>query len=203
MSATTSVAVSRREIKLTEKDIERFRSKVDRNGPVVREELGPCWVWTAGRFSVTNYGQFHIEGYPVLAHRAAFFIANQRTAEPQCLHHCDNKQCVNPSHLREGTHLDNMSDKVHRGRQAKGDSHGSKTKPGSLPRGADHFLSKHPERIRRGEAVGRGKLTAEKVLEIRARFAAGGITKETLSKEFGVSDTHIGFVISRKLWQHI
>jgi hypothetical protein len=37
---------------LTQQDIERFWSKVDRNGPVPehRPELGPCWVWTAGTF---------------------------------------------------------------------------------------------------------------------------------------------------------
>lgn len=28
---------------------QRFWAKVDKNGPVVRPELGPCWIWTGNR----------------------------------------------------------------------------------------------------------------------------------------------------------
>jgi hypothetical protein len=38
------------------------------------------------------------------------------------LHKCDNRKCCNPSHLFLGTNLDNIADKLAKGRQARGES---------------------------------------------------------------------------------
>ena len=40
------------------------------------------------------------------------------------MHKCDNPLCINIEHLTHGTHKDNNDDKVKKGRQAKGASHG-------------------------------------------------------------------------------
>jgi hypothetical protein len=45
------------------------------------------------------------------------------------------------------------------------------------------------------------KLTVEKVREIRKRYAAGGISQEKLSKEYGVTLLSIGNIIRGKTWR--
>lgn len=40
------------------------------------------------------------------------------------LHRCDVRCCVNPNHLFLGTQLDNIKDRVRKGRNALGESHG-------------------------------------------------------------------------------
>src|SRR5204862_2084464 len=57
--------------------IERFEEKVDRNGLVIRPELGPCHIWTGkrrpGRF---DYGQFYYKGKVVQAHKFLYEYIN-------------------------------------------------------------------------------------------------------------------------------
>ncbi len=70
-----------------------------------------------------GYGIVSVSGKNKRAHRVAYETAfGQIPAGLVVRHTCDNPSCVNPDHLRTGTHLDNMRDKVDRGRQAKGDS---------------------------------------------------------------------------------
>lgn len=83
-----------------------------------------CWPWT-GCIS-SGYGRLDIgcvEG--VYAHRAAYISANPDCGLPlrddgskeRCvLHRCDNEPCCNPAHLFVGSHLQNMQDKVNKGR---------------------------------------------------------------------------------------
>ena len=77
-----------------------------------------CWEWTAAKFT-KGYGAFGIRGKSERAHRVAWMLANQKPIGKYfILHSCDNPKCVNPAHLRRGTHRDNEKDKVNRGRQA-------------------------------------------------------------------------------------
>lgn len=75
-----------------------------------------CWLWEGPYFS-DGYGQLTIERKPVRAHRFMWRrIYGEIPEGLQVLHKCDVRCCVNPAHLFIGTHLDNMRDKVRKGR---------------------------------------------------------------------------------------
>lgn len=81
---------------------ERFWAKVDKAGPVpeARPELGPCWVWTAGKrwngyanLGVTNSSS-------TVAHKFAYELLVGPVPDGLQLDHlCRVRHCVNPSHL--------------------------------------------------------------------------------------------------------
>ena len=86
---------------------------------VVKAESG-CWLWTGGNTG-NGYGGFHARGSTRRAHRISWEL--HRGPIPrgkQVLHTCDCRLCVNPAHLYIGTNLDNIRDKVERGRTTAG-----------------------------------------------------------------------------------
>lgn len=58
----------------------------------------------------------------------------------------------------------------------------------------------HRASLKRGESNPMSKLTALQVDEIRARYAAGGITQRALAREYGVTQTAVWFVLRRRNW---
>lgn len=103
---------------------QRFAEKVV-PGPVVREEFGPCLVWT-GSTNNYGYGQMRINGRIEMAHRVAFFLADGRWPTKFALHVCDNPPCVLRAHLFEGGYAENAVDRQAKGRQNR--------RPGDLRR---------------------------------------------------------------------
>lgn len=91
------------------KDRERFEAQY------IPEPNSGCWIWT-GSLSGNVYGQFYIDGVCAKAHRYSAELYGIALKGMNCLHSCDAPLCVNPDHLRAGTHQSNMDDKVRRSR---------------------------------------------------------------------------------------
>ena len=134
-----------------------------------------CWLWTAA-FHTRDYGWFRYKGKSTRANRVAWILPNYVIPDGmEICHSCDNTSCVNPKHLFLGTHEENMKDMMSKGRH----------------------------RAFRGEAVGISKLKEPQVIEMRRKYAAGGITQRELGIKFEVSLDTVHAIINRKTWKHI
>lgn len=92
---------------------DRFWSKVERGDG--------CWLWR-GAIDGNGYGGIKIAGKMYRCSRVAYELTNGPIpAGLIVLHSCDNRACVNPAHLRSGTHKDNTRDMIERKRNSKCD----------------------------------------------------------------------------------
>jgi hypothetical protein len=92
---------------------DRFWNKVDKPSP------HQCWQWKAARQS-SGYGAFaYRPKYIVTAHRVSWALTNNNGVLPDSklvvMHLCDNKLCVNPSHLTLATVAVNNLDAINKG----------------------------------------------------------------------------------------
>jgi hypothetical protein len=171
--------------------------------------LGLCWIWPGARNKTTGYGYLVVKRrgkrWHVDVHRLAYTLLNgPLPSKVFVCHHCDVELCCRPEHLFAGTHTDNMRDMQSKGRGAIGDRNGSRVHIERIPRGDAHYFRLHPESIPRGSArYWRTNLTEADVLEIRRRYAAGGISQARLGKEYGLTQSTIGEMIRRETWTHI
>ncbi len=188
-----------------------FWSMVDKSGGQYA-----CWPWT-GYIAPNGYGRLTAGKAVYAAHRRAWQLAVGGIPHGlSVLHHCDCRECCNPSHLFVGSQGDNMKDMVRKGRSAKGDRNGARLYPELRPRGNAHYSRTHPERLARGERSGsvtkpesrpRGvkhanhKLSEEQVIEIRKRRSSGVYLKD-LANDYGVCIATIHEAI-HKNWKHV
>lgn len=97
-------------------DFARFWGKVAI--PAFPRHENMCWNWTGS--TAKGYGQVKIDGKVLRAHRVAYEMFHGLLGdEDHVLHSCDNPLCVNPKHIRAGTHQENMDDKVLRRRTSR------------------------------------------------------------------------------------
>jgi HNH endonuclease len=83
---------------------ERFWSKVDKSA------ADGCWIWTAAR-KPNGYGELVVQQRRWYAHRYSYQLAFGDIPSGMLVcHRCNNKPCVNPSHLYVGTYSQNMLD---------------------------------------------------------------------------------------------
>jgi hypothetical protein len=101
--------------------VESFEARFWRK---VKKDDDGCWRWTG--HTDTGYGSFNLKGKSYAAHRLSLAMALGRELAPgmYACHGCRSKNCVNPAHLREGTHADNMADRQRDGTAARGAMHG-------------------------------------------------------------------------------
>lgn len=147
-----------------------------------------CWEWLGAR-TRAGYGAFGEGGHrgrTIAAHRFALETKLGRSLLPgMCAcHTCDNRGCVNPAHLFEGTKADNNRDMVSKGRHVKGGTH----RPGNYERGTAHHNA---------------RLTPALVREIRGKYASGGTSFSKLAAEYGLAIAHVYRIVRRKAWTDV
>lgn len=132
-----------------------------------------CWAWLAGIGS-SGYGNFHIAGKSVKAHRVMYElvfgpIPPGSGAHGTCVcHTCDNRKCVRPDHLFLGSQQDNVADRDRKGR-ARGGSKPGLAHPGCVY-GAD---------------------VRQRIFDLRAT----GATQQAIADATGVSQIHVSRIL--------
>jgi hypothetical protein len=130
-----------------------------------------CWQWPFGNDRQT-YGRVTLDGKHRLAHRIVCELAHGSPPTPthQAAHSCGNPGCINPHHLRWATAKGNADDRSDHGRTA------------------------------RGSRSAMSRLTEADVIAARAQYAAGGVSKAALARQFGVSAAAMKFIINGRNW---
>lgn len=150
----------------------------DRLWSKVDRSGGPdaCWPWL-GAHDRHGYGSLGIDGKTVKAYRLAWELAHGPIPPGMSVcHRCDNPPCCNPYRcLFLGTQAENMADCARKGRN----------------------------RWTFGEGNPFAKLTETRVVEMRQRYAAGGVSYRELGCEYGVCETTANKIVHGEKWRHV
>jgi hypothetical protein len=81
--------------------------------------LSDCWIWVKGFYRPNGYPRLWHKNKAYRGHRISKRVFHGPFDETRCiLHQCDVKRCMNPDHLIVGSQLDNVLDKLAKGRDA-------------------------------------------------------------------------------------
>ena len=175
---------------LTERDMERFWSYVDKSpgqGP-----KGECWGWTGAK-NDRGYGVLIVKNNDgkwanMRVPRLAFKIQHGEDPHPFLVRHeCDWPPCVRGDHILKGTVQDNSDDAVERGMLATGDRNGSRL---------------YPERLSRGSTHKRSKFVEADIVEIRRLFSSGEMNATQIAERCSVATSTICRIIKGSGWAH-
>lgn len=84
-----------------------------------------CWIITS-HTGKDKYRKVHRDGKYIMVHRYAYEQANGPIPKGKVIMHlCDNTRCINPAHLKAGTHKQNSVDMMKKGRAANGEKNGN------------------------------------------------------------------------------
>lgn len=139
------------------------------------KKKGACLFWKGGVDPKTGYGKFVWEGKTYYSHRFSYLLCvGEIPKDILVCHCCDNRPCVEPTHLWLGSHKENSNDMISKNRHNK--------KPNVI--GTAHPLS---------------KLDEEKIQIIRKDKRPCAI----IAIDFSVSPTLIWNIKKYKTWKHI
>lgn len=136
-----------------------------------------CWYWTGSIKPRNGYGHMRNGRKDYNAHRLSYQIhKGSIPAGMEVMHTCDVPHCVNPDHLKLGTHAENMADCKAKGRHTHG--------------------TKNPH----------AKLNEAQVRQIRAEFTRTSRKRsnsDELAAKYGVSRESITHIIARRTWSNL
>jgi len=144
---------------------------------VARADGDACWEWAAARFTA-GYGKVALPRSRKLegAHRIAWLLTyGPIPNDLWVLHRCDNPPCCRPDHLFLGTCKNNSDDMIAKGR--------------------------HPRVGVSVPSVNR-KLSADRILEIRARAVAGE-SHRAIALALNINRRTIDRIVSGALYRDV
>jgi hypothetical protein len=145
--------------------IRRFWQQVDKS-----PHPQGCWLWVGARMA-NGYGTVCWDNRHQSTHRLSYEWHHGPIPKGLIvMHSCDNRACVNPSHLSAGTRQENVDDMVRKGRNR-------------IFRNEDHRLH---------------KLSNDQIEEIRVRYKNGGVLQRELADEYGIHYSAVSLIVNGK-----